>query len=511
MSTKQEIISGLFRQGILVTPTILQQIESGATLQQIITSRQGTTIMNTGDDATDPSRTNHQENITTGTKAQPATTKQAPPIHQNTKYALPLDQNGRAPLHITFTYNEDPRPHSVQDFVSLFNKRFDALAKIIKTHGEIESLTSIRRLKDLPKEQRKKVAIIGIIYNIRTSKNGHLIVEVEDKTGRINILINKDKPDIFSEGKQLVLDDTIGVVGAVDEEKAEIMFANTIVFPDVPHMEFKKAPFPVKAAFTSDLHYGAKMFMTEAFEDFIAWINSQPDIKYLFLVGDLVEGVGIYPGQEKDLAILDIEEQYKGLTNLLKKIRNDIHIIACGGNHDAMRIAEPQPVFYEKYSSSLYSLDNFTAVSSPSVVTIAKTEDFPGFDILLYHGYSFPYYFDGVEFLRQAGGINRIDLVMEFLLKRRHLAPTHTSTQYVPDGRDDFLVIKKVPDFFVSGHIHKVVNRNYKNVTMLNCSAWFGETDYMIKRGIIADPAKVLLANLQTREVTQMDFERKVS
>jgi hypothetical protein len=44
---------------------------------------------------------------------------------------------------------------------------------------------------------------------------------------------------------------------------------------------------------------------------------------------------------------------------------------------------------------------------------------------------------------------------------------------------------------------------------MLNCSAWFGETDYMIKRGIVAEPAKVLISNLQTREVEIKDFEIK--
>ncbi|GAJ19441.1 unnamed protein product, partial [marine sediment metagenome] len=35
--------------------------------------------------------------------------------------------------------------------------------------------------------------------------------------------------------------------------------------------------------------------------------------------------------------------------------------------------------------------------------------------------------------------------------RNRHLAPTHASAQFFPSEEDD-LVIKKIPDIFVSGH-----------------------------------------------------------
>ena len=44
-------------------------------------------------------------------------------------------------------------------------------------------------------------------------------------------------------------------------------------------------------------------------------------IKYLFVVGDLVAGVGNYPNQENDLDVIDLEEQFLGITELLGKIR----------------------------------------------------------------------------------------------------------------------------------------------------------------------------------------------
>ena len=34
-------------------------------------------------------------------------------------------------------------------------------------------------------------------------------------------------------------------------------------------------------------------------------------------MGDLVEGVGVYPGQEEDLVITDVHEQYRVLSEML--------------------------------------------------------------------------------------------------------------------------------------------------------------------------------------------------
>jgi DNA polymerase II small subunit len=144
-------------------------------------------------------------------------------------------------------------------------------------------------------------------------------------------------------------------------------------------------------------------------------------------------------------------------------------------------------------------------VSSPSVITIHKSNTFEGFTVLLYHGCSFFYYLD-VEEIRKNGGIDRIDTVMEFLLKRRHLAPAHTSTQFMPDPTKDDLMIEEVPDFFVTGHIHKSVVRNYKQVTMMSCSCFVNVTDYQKKQGMIPDLAKVTTVNLRTREVKILDF-----
>ena len=68
--------------------------------------------------------------------------------------------------------------------------------------------------------------------------------------------------------------------------------------------------------------------MEEGFNKFLDYLKGNvpntPEvdkIKYLFLVGDVVTGVGNYPNQERDLKIMDLEEQFSSLAEQLSKIR----------------------------------------------------------------------------------------------------------------------------------------------------------------------------------------------
>jgi DNA polymerase II small subunit len=98
--------------------------------------------------------------------------------------------------------------------------------------------------------------------------------------------------------------------------------------------------------------------------------------------------------------------------------------------------------------------------------------------------------------------------MMEFVLKKRHRAPTHVSSSYVPDTEKDFLVIEKVPDIFVTGHIHHDLKLgSYKGVTLIGCPSFQSKTIFQEKTGhtnIVT--GKVPLVNLKTRQVKVMDF-----
>jgi DNA polymerase II small subunit len=421
-------------------------------------------------------------------------------------------KNDTKDLEVTFSYAGETGSWSIQDFVSMFNKRYKYLEGLLAGRRDLSSTTSISRL--LSKRDRGNVSVIGIVKDKSVTKNGNMMVTIEDPTGEINVVIPKSKKDLYAEAQNIVLDEVIGIVGASGEK---ILFANSILWPEIPNNpELRTAPNEDNAVFIGDIHIGSKHFLKESFEHFIQWLAGTfgndiqkqlaRKVKYVFIVGDLVEGVGIYPDQEKDLLIPDIYEQYKALAEYLKQIPERIKIIMCPGNHDATRMSEPQPRMEADFAKPICDLPNAVHVSNPSYVTIGITNEFSGLKILLYHGGSFPYYADAVEEIRQKGGLERVDLIMKSLLRRRHLAPTQTSSLYVPEPKFDPLLITTIPDFFVTGHIHRASASNYNNITLLNCSCWIGQTDYQEKMGLKPQPTRATVVNLKTRGVKVLRF-----
>ncbi len=404
-------------------------------------------------------------------------------------------------------FNNDPK-----EFVRYYKDRFKELLNILRSRQELQSLTSISRIRQ--KQRNESVSLVGIIQTKNITRNGNVLLTVEDYTGKISVLINKNKPDIFELAKDLCLDEVVGVEGAKGNN---IVFANSVLLPDIPlNKELKKSPEEEYAVFIGDTHVGSNAFMQKEFSKFLQWINGnlgntkQKDIaskiKYLFVAGDLVEGVGIYPSQEQDLEIKDIYRQYAEFTKYMKQIPPHIKIIICSGNHDAARLAEPQPPVDRDIAQELYAMPNVWFVDNPSTLRIGKKHNFPGFDVLLYHGSSFIYYADAIESIRQAGGLERVDLIAKYLLRRRHLAPTHGSAPYTINYTKDPLLIKTVPDFFVSGHIHRATAKSYRNISILNCSCWIGQTKYQEKVGLKPQPARVPIVNLHTRDTKLLSF-----
>jgi DNA polymerase II small subunit len=416
-----------------------------------------------------------------------------------------------APLvTIVRDYDEPSKKRGIKDFVSYYKHRYQFLVSILKQRTELQNVLSLNRVAH--KQSGENFSLIGVVYNKVVTRNGHVILTLEDTTGQVKVFIGKDGPlkDLIP---YLTFDEVIGVCGSM---KNGLFFATHLFFPDIPvDHKAKTTPDEVYAAFISDVHIGSKLFLEKEFLRFIDWLNGNvgsdaqkamaKKVKYLFVVGDVVDGVGVYPGQESELALPDVIDQYKRTRELLSLIRSDLQIILCPGNHDAVRIAEPQPRVNE-FSDSLLGLPNLTLVSNPSLVTIHTTSSFPGVDVLLYHGFSYDYYASTIEPIRTGGAYNRIDLVMKFLLQKRHLAPSHTSTQYIPSTERDTLLIEKIPDIFTSGHIHKSSLGNHHGVLLIGCSCWQSKTSFQEKMGHNPDPGRVPIVNLQTREITTIDF-----
>lgn len=402
--------------------------------------------------------------------------------------------------------------YGVKDFAKQFRSRYKFLEKVIRQRSEVKNLLSINRLSG--KKERDNVSIIGIINEVNETRNGNLIIDVEDPTGQIKILINKSKDDLFKKGKDLVPDEIVGIIGVNGDN---IIFVDDLVWPDIPITnEMKKSNEEEYAVFLSDVHVGSTYFLEEEFKKFVRWLSgktgnsSQKEVankvKYIFIAGDLVDGIGIYPAQESELTITDINGQYDEFINLVSQVPKDKTFFICPGNHDAVHLAEPQPSFFKEYSKSLFEMENLVLLSNPSVVNIGQNKEFNGINVLMYHGYSFDYYVANVDSIRNGGGYERADLIMKFLLQRRHLAPSFKSTPYLPSHSEDPLLIKKIPDIIVTGHIHYSSVANYRGVTMISGSCWQGQTKFQEKLGHNPQPGRVPIVNLKTREVKVLKF-----
>ncbi|MBT3405169.1 hypothetical protein HN832_01340 [archaeon] len=395
----------------------------------------------------------------------------------------------------------------VKDFVTYFKNRFSTLKNILQEHSELDKLVSIGKMSG----NRQIISIIGIVSNKRITKNKNILLEVEDLTGKLKVLINKDKKELYKKAEEIPLDSVIGFKGAGNKE---ILFVNEIIFPESRLAFRKKGIVDENVLFIGDIHVGSKFFMEDNFLKFINYLNGNvpgtedeiKKIKYLFILGDLVAGVGIHPGQERELTIANVEDQYIHAAKLLNKIRKDIKIIISPGNHDAVRIMEPQPILDEKYAWSLYEIKNVLLIGNPSIINIGAKEGFSGFNILNYHGYSYHYYSGNISRLIVEKAVHKPEIIMEYLLKFRHLAPTHSSTLYFPSEEDPF-IIRDIPDIFVSGHTHKSAVSYYNNVLIVSSSSWESLTPFQEKMGNEPDFCKVPLFNLKTRAVKILDFE----
>ena len=265
---------------------------------------------------------------------------------------------------------------NVIDFVEYFRNRYHLLKSLLQER-ELEGLSSIGKISG----QRRVVSVIGMVADKRQTKNKNIILELEDLTGRVNVMVHHDKQELFEKANQTVLDEVIAVKGSGSNE---IIFANDIIFPDIVLKEKKKSSMEHYALFTSDLHVGSDKFLEDNLLKFISWLNCETGsvkqkeiakkVRYLFIVGDTVDGVGVYPRQEREINIKDVKEQYKRLAELLGMIRKDVTIIMCpGGKHDAVRQVEPQPRIPKDIAPGLYNMENLVLVTNPAIVRIEQS------------------------------------------------------------------------------------------------------------------------------------------
>ena len=372
----------------------------------------------------------------------------------------------------------------LENLIAYFKSRYEKLANILSKRPELRNYTKIADIDD----SQDSLSLILMVREIRSSKNGHKIVEFEDDTGNISVLFSNKNEELFAEAEKLVRDEVVGVIANKSDDRG-FAFGQEIINPGVLRIPEKKMDFGI--VFLSDVHIGSLTFLEDAFQRFIDWINCEfgdeeqrrvaEDVKYLIIGGDIVDGIGVYPNQDKELAIKDITEQYNEAARFLGNIRSDIKIIIAPGNHDASRVAEPQPAVPEEYAKALYELDNVEFISNPGVVSL------DGINVLIYHGRSF----DDLVMAVKEFTYEKSDDIMEEMLQKRHLAPIYGERTPLASELEDYLVIDELPDIFHTGHIHINSYKRFKGIHLINSGTFQTQTEFQKIYNINPTPAEV--------------------
>jgi DNA polymerase II small subunit len=388
---------------------------------------------------------------------------------------------------------------SIDNFTQYFRDRFRIIRRVIKSNVEMGLPSKITSIQPADKEAK----VIGMVMDVNKTKNGHIGITIEDDTGELFVLIHKDS-ELISE--TILKDEVLGFVGKLSsgtrgqggpDRKSAMFIPTAIHWPKIPMArELRRSLHDIEVVFMSDIHAGSSHFLPDAWAGFIQWINSPEasKVKYIVVAGDMVDGIGIYPNQEDELLILDINKQFEELARLMAPIPERITVLMQPGNHDPVRPAEPQPAIAEKFRK--YFGPNYKFIGNPCYFSIA------GVEILSYHGRSID------DLVGQIPGVNYQNPIppMQEMLKRRLLAISYGGkTPLAPEARD-YMAINPVPDILVTGHVHRTAVHRESGITLINASAWQSQTPFQKMHNFNPDPGKIIVTNLKTGRCKIKDF-----
>ena len=433
----------------------------------------------------------------------------APRLHGLSHYSLadfPMlatDVDSEIEIHFDITGNSVTEG-KMADMRSCFSDRLKKIRNMMLTGGVLPrrpiSNGEAWRNRQRYSSNEYEVTLIGLVNGPRWTKNGNLMFMVEDETTQIQCFL---KPPAGANPLHAALDglmndDVVGVSGHFGGDQTDLFFCSNIHLPPLkPRAKTAaSADQAVSAAFLSDTHVGSNTFLEPQWQKMIQWFKTDSlakTIRYFVLSGDGVDGVGIYPGQDRHLAIKDLFDQYGKLATLLEELPDWIDIIILPGNHDAVRPAEPQPALtaevQQYYSDAVF-------VGNPCDFSLH------GVRILSYHGKSIDDFVAGLRSVTYA----KPEMAMRAMLERRHLAPSWGGKTPLSPEPEDSMVIGTVPDIFVTGHVHGQFVSDHKGTTIVHSSTWQDQTDYQRMLGFQPKPCILTVINLHTHASASIPF-----
>lgn len=384
----------------------------------------------------------------------------------------------------------------IEGFGRLFHDRYQRLFSIVRERLDTKSSATVSSARNIPLGRKVKVA--GLLAE-RSSRRGSVELKVDDPTGTLKVVCQ----DGLVEKAALEAPLDSMVIVEVSRGKSGGLFANSVLLPDVPGRRVVSSSHREYAVLLSDLHIGSRMFLADDFHRFLQWLSGNLGdndivnrVKYLVIAGDLVDGVGIYPGQEFQLAERDPKKQYELAAEFLRQIPSHVQVVISPGNHDTVRQALPQPAVSVDMAESLYSMDNVRWVGDPAYVKLH------GVTILIYHGKSL----DDVIATTPNLAYDRPTDAMKLLLRARHLAPTYGKRTALSPELRDYLVIDKVPDVFHVGHVHTYGELTYRGTLLINSGTWQAQTSFQSNMGLEPTPSIVPIVDLSSFKVIRRNF-----
>lgn len=409
----------------------------------------------------------------------------------------------------------------VEGYTALFRSRYEKSLRILSLRPESKRITKIASIRQNTSHNSNNMKsdksysmtgnfvsnstsiVSGLLMSKRGKKNGVEVV-IDDFSGSLNALAITD--ELKKQASMLTLDQMVmlEVENISNNKKGHQGFlVKDIISPDIPDHLPTRSKVECYAVLISDIHVGSKNFMETEFIRFLHWLSSSEDelvrkIKFICIGGDLIDGVGIFPNQDKELLETDTSKQVSHAVNLLNKIPKDLRVFIIPGNHDPGRRALPQPSLPKRDFNELYLLENFTILGNPSMLELN------GVKILMYHGQSL----DDIIATTPGLDYSKPAEAMKILLKARHLSPIYGQRTPMAPELEDMMVITEVPDILHSGHVHVIDVQNYRGTLIVNSGAWQSQTKFQQTMGVVPTPGIAILVNLATLQPYQISFNQ---
>ncbi len=427
------------------------------------------------------------------------------------------DKNTQGTYEVLFDPTSKVNSIEVEEngFLKLFRSRYEKTLKILAMRPDSKRIKRIEKIKQEYNKKRsvnmsnrrndeesvhnnpsnaETILLAGLLMSRRQQKS-MVEITIDDMSGALLAVATTD--DVRNQVSMLALDQMVMLEIESQKRGRQNYLIRNVISPEIPEHIPNKSRSESYVLLTSDLHVGSKYFMEAEFLRFVEWLSLDDDIgskiKFLCIAGDIIDGVGIYPNQDKELKEIDANKQLMYAMRLLDQIPKHIEIFIIPGNHDLGRRALPQSSLSPFVDRST---DNFHMIGNPSLIKL------DGVKLLMFHGQSL----DDIIATTPGLSYSRPADAMKILLKARHLCPTYGERTPIAPEEEDMLVVSEVPDIFHAGHVHIIDVGRYRNTLIVNSGAWQSQTRYQQTMGIMPTPGIAVLINLSTLQLFQKNF-----